>query len=103
MAEPNPTQNHWQRCPVCNGRGWLPHGFYNTSPTFSSASTEDVECRRCTGQGTILSPTKGYTASGGDTAIAGLTGTAGRSRDPLPYDEGPSPSEDAEREDAQHG
>lgn len=48
---------YWQRCPVCEGRGWLPHGFYRTSQYFGSTSTADECCRRCNGTGTIATPT----------------------------------------------
>ena len=43
----------YQKCPVCEGRGKLPHGFYNTSEIFSSASIGDEICKTCNGQGII--------------------------------------------------
>jgi len=47
----------YQCCPVCNGRGHLPIGFYtNTNPngTGSSASTAPETCKTCLGSGVIL-------------------------------------------------
>mgnify|MGYP007083458935 CR=1 FL=1 len=46
----------FQVCPVCMGRGMVPHGFYNTSRQFMSTSTADENCRRCVGTGTIATP-----------------------------------------------
>lgn len=47
---------YWQKCPVCNGRGHLPHGFYtNTNPDGygTSNSTAPETCKTCLGQGVI--------------------------------------------------
>ena len=41
-------------CPVCNGRGVLPQGFYNTSERFASSSLADIQCRSCNGRGIII-------------------------------------------------
>jgi len=44
------------RCPVCNGNGLVPIGFYNTTPeywTSSNASTTET-CRSCLGKGYVL-------------------------------------------------
>ena len=47
-------------CPVCNGRGTVPPGFYNPSPdgvhgiTQTDCHTET--CRSCGGKGYILVP-----------------------------------------------
>jgi len=46
----------YQKCPVCNGKGVLPHGFYITSETFITSSTEDEICKTCNGQGIIIKP-----------------------------------------------
>jgi len=39
-------------CPVCQGRGYVPHGFYdNFSGSTTNIKTEI--CRTCTGKGVI--------------------------------------------------
>lgn len=43
------------KCPVCDGKGVVPHGFYNTSPYFSSTNIAPETCRSCYGQGVIWS------------------------------------------------
>ena len=40
-------------CPVCGGKGLLPHGFYIPSKAFSSCSTEPETCRTCGETGVI--------------------------------------------------
>lgn len=46
---PNPY-----RCPVCEGRGLLPCGFYATGGNGSiSNSTADEKCRTCKGKGIV--------------------------------------------------
>lgn len=40
-----------QTCPVCQGRGFVPCGFYNTSGIGSSSSISDEKCRSCFGRG----------------------------------------------------
>ena len=40
-------------CPVCNGKGILPHGFYNTTDYYSSSSTAPEICRSCNEVGYI--------------------------------------------------
>jgi DnaJ-class molecular chaperone len=45
----------WQKCPICEGHGFVPGGFYYTTPYsqgYSSVSTE--QCRTCLGTGKIL-------------------------------------------------
>ncbi len=43
------------RCPVCNGNGLVPNGFYNqTSGSWDSTSTAPEKCRSCQGQGYII-------------------------------------------------
>lgn len=45
-----------QLCPVCQGRGIVPHMFYSIpvqQPTFTSDATTPERCRRCGGTGTI--------------------------------------------------
>ena len=45
---------HSEKCPVCNGNGLVPHGFYNqTSGDWSAASTEPEKCHGCEGKGWI--------------------------------------------------
>jgi rRNA maturation protein Nop10 len=44
----------WQRCPVCGGRGSVPHGFY--SGFAASTSTMREQCRACTGSGLLARP-----------------------------------------------
>jgi DnaJ-class molecular chaperone len=43
----------WQTCPVCQGRGHVPGGFYGIPPV----GTGNERCRRCAGTGTIEQPT----------------------------------------------
>ncbi len=46
----------YQKCPVCNGRGIVPHMFYTITEeqeTFSSSSTAPETCRACGGKGII--------------------------------------------------
>lgn len=42
-----------QRCPVCEGRGLVCHGFYNPYATHTDASTQLETCRSCGGSGII--------------------------------------------------
>lgn len=37
------------RCPVCDGHGWVPAGFYSKDPEPSS-------CRPCEGKGIVWTP-----------------------------------------------
>lgn len=44
------------KCPVCGGRGTVPHGFYNINmgPLASTTGgTQPEECRSCNGKGVI--------------------------------------------------
>ena len=46
---------HAEKCPICNGNGLVPHGFYNqTSGHWSASSTEPEKCRSCDGKGYVL-------------------------------------------------
>jgi hypothetical protein len=38
-------------CPVCQGRGVLPAGFYHPSGAASLTSTAPERCRSCSGKG----------------------------------------------------
>lgn len=40
------------KCPVCNGKGFVPTGFYNSlSDYYISTSTAGEKCRSCNGTG----------------------------------------------------
>jgi len=41
------------RCPVCNGRGLVPNGFYSAFQATSSTSPE--QCKSCYGSGVLWS------------------------------------------------
>lgn len=42
------------RCPVCNGSGLVPNGFYmQTSGSWSTNSTAPETCRSCGGTGIV--------------------------------------------------
>lgn len=42
------------KCPVCNGNGLVPNGFYlQTSGNWSSSSITPEACRSCNGTGII--------------------------------------------------
>jgi len=44
------------RCPICNGNGLVPNGFYNqTSGYWSTTSLNAEKCRTCNGTGVIWS------------------------------------------------
>lgn len=46
------------KCPVCNGRGFVPAGFYswyrNDQCTWSVANTFPEVCRSCNGTGVVF-------------------------------------------------
>ena len=43
-------------CPVCKGRGFVPHGFYNRLDGWSCGTdASDEQCRSCGGRGIIIS------------------------------------------------
>ena len=42
------------RCPVCDGRGSVPVGFYDHGGF--STSTNSLECRACLGKGILWAP-----------------------------------------------
>lgn len=46
---PMPEKPH--RCPVCEGRGFVPAGFYG-----SQVGTNPIECRACGGKGIVWRP-----------------------------------------------
>lgn len=42
------------RCPICNGTGLVPNGFYmQTSGNWSTSSTIPEQCRSCGGTGIV--------------------------------------------------
>lgn len=42
------------KCPVCDGRGFVPNGFYNTTTQeYVSVNTIPETCRSCGGTGII--------------------------------------------------
>lgn len=49
-------------CPVCNGRGTVPAGFYSSgNETIWSGDTDSREtCRSCGGKGVIITPEARY-------------------------------------------
>ena len=47
---------HIEKCPVCNGKGIVPNGFYKTvryEYTSTSTSTVLETCRSCLGTGIV--------------------------------------------------
>ena len=45
---------HAERCPVCNGTGRVPSGFYyRVTGTWGSTGTQSEVCRSCGGRGYI--------------------------------------------------
>lgn len=44
-----------EKCPICNGTGYVPLGFYSGFPTGASTTTvlRQETCRSCTGKGYI--------------------------------------------------
>jgi len=44
----------YQKCPVCEGRGNVPVGFYNPYGLGTVSSTTPEECKTCHGSGIIL-------------------------------------------------
>lgn len=53
LLSPNKKECHC--CPVCNGSGMVPNGFYNsTSGIFITSTTTPITCRSCWGKGYIV-------------------------------------------------
>jgi len=48
----------WQKCPVCNGTGQVPHDFYWAHPRRDSTMAEDKmeTCQTCEGRGIVVRP-----------------------------------------------
>ena len=60
MSQPIPiTPDTPEVCPVCQGHGIMPHGFFEhpAGVSFGSTSCENVKCRPCDGTG-ILWPAR---------------------------------------------
>lgn len=50
-----------QVCPVCNGKGLVPNGFYNVgSNTRTTTSATPETCRSCGGKGYIIEYSDSY-------------------------------------------
>jgi DnaJ-class molecular chaperone len=46
---------HVEKCPVCEGRGTVPHGFYDTTNgEWISTSIVPEKCRSCDGRGYVV-------------------------------------------------
>lgn len=43
----------WQRCPICDGRGWVSGAFYTGINGCGTSSSSQVLCRTCNGVGII--------------------------------------------------
>lgn len=43
-----------QRCPVCDGRGNVPAGFYGGPYNQSASATGPEQCRSCDGSGMVI-------------------------------------------------
>jgi len=49
--------NDPKKCPVCHGKGKLPHNFYNNYSGWSvGSSLADVDCQSCNGKGIVWAP-----------------------------------------------
>lgn len=51
----------YQKCPVCEGKGIVPPGFYNlnvpfTTNTITTTAKSAETCRTCQGSGVIYNP-----------------------------------------------
>jgi hypothetical protein len=47
------------KCPVCNGRQFVPAGFYQTGLCLTVASLIDEKCQSCDGKGIIIIQSEG--------------------------------------------
>jgi len=52
-------------CPVCQGRGSVPMGFYNPNNQGTANSTAPDQCRSCAGTGVVWRE-EDFTADSGD-------------------------------------
>lgn len=44
------------KCPVCNGKGIVPNGFYNVINSYNTNNTSAEVCRTCKGTGIVWGP-----------------------------------------------
>ena len=47
------------KCPVCDGRGYVPNNFYNVTPNIENYNTNSTSmeiCRSCKGTGIVWEP-----------------------------------------------
>jgi len=51
------------KCPVCNGKGHVTAGFYNTNGIGTSVNTAEETCRSCDGKGVIWGPSESPSAN----------------------------------------
>lgn len=49
-ALPTPKRPH--RCPICNGKGTVPAGFYDHGPAGNTSNP--VTCKACGGNGIVI-------------------------------------------------
>ena len=50
----------YQKCPVCEGRGIVPPGFYNLDASSTTTANSAETCRSCQGSGVIYNPDYAY-------------------------------------------
>ncbi len=51
-----PLEKTPHKCPICDGKGTVPNGFYNsTNNTYSTNSTATETCKTCHGSGIVWS------------------------------------------------
>lgn len=55
MTHQLPNTSAAQRCPVCNGVGTMPSGFYNHGIESTYGGPSTVNCRSCGGTGIVWS------------------------------------------------
>lgn len=51
-----PTGAAPHRCPVCNGTGLVPLGYYQTEPYITTTGISNESCRTCSGSGIVWPP-----------------------------------------------
>ena len=53
MAQPH-------KCPICNGTGKAPNGFYESTGTWTTKHANPEPCRTCKGTGIVWEKSKGF-------------------------------------------
>ena len=53
LGKPTKEQVVYYKCPVCDGRGNVPSGFYSSNPNISRRTNVGEVCRSCNGNGFI--------------------------------------------------